>query len=132
VIIVVVKKIIVSVWTVETMVESPSVNFELLEPIPLMYGYTGVAVSVVFFQSLNQLLLRFGSPKSVHVDEVWKWRNLFVSWVHAVIVGTWDMSWLVRCFSAITMIVAGVNKMRNAENKMRNGICGMHVIGRRR
>jgi len=79
----------------ETMVESPLVNFELLEPIPLVYGYTGIAVSVVFFQSLNQFLLRFGSPKSVRIDEMWKWRNLFVSWVHAVIVGTWDLSWLV-------------------------------------
>jgi len=79
----------------ETVVESPLVNFELLEPIPLVYGYTGIAVSVVFFQSLNQFLLRFGSPRSVHVDEVWKWRNLFVSWVHALIVGTWDLSWLV-------------------------------------
>jgi len=79
----------------ETMVESPLVNFESLEPIPLIYGYTGIAVSVVFFQSLNQLLLRCGSPQSVHIDEVWKWRNLFVSWVHAVIGGTWDLSWLV-------------------------------------
>jgi len=80
----------------ETLIESPLVNFELLEPIPLVYGYTGIAVSVVFFQALNQFLLRFGSPKSVRVDEVWKWRNLFVSWVHAVIVGTWDLSWLVH------------------------------------
>jgi len=81
----------------ETVVESPLVNFELLEPIPVVYGYTGVAVSVVFFQSLNQFLLQFGSPTSVRIDEMWKWRNLFVSWVHAVIVGTWDLSWLVWC-----------------------------------
>ena len=83
----------------ETTVENPLVNFELLEPIPLVYGYAGIAVSVVFFQSLNQLLLRFGSPKSLRIDQVWKWRNLFVSWVHAVIVGTWDLSWLVACMS---------------------------------
>jgi len=32
----------------------------------------------------------------------------------------------------VSMFCQGVNKMRNAENKMRNGICGMHVIGRQR
>ena len=73
--------------------ENPVTNYEQLERIPVAYGYAGICVSVIFFQSLNQLLLRFGSPLTVGKDNFWKWRNLFVSWVHALIVGTWDLSW---------------------------------------
>jgi len=86
----------------ETVAEGPLVNFELLEPIPLVYGYTGIAIAVVFFQSLNYFFVRSVSPKSVREDDVWKWRNLLVSWVHATIVGTWDLSWLVLCSLRVT------------------------------
>lgn len=64
-----------------------------LGPIPVVYGYAGILLSVCFFQSLNQIVLRLvGCPKTVGRENVWKWRNLVVSWTHALIVGVWDLT----------------------------------------
>jgi len=71
------------------------VDYERLEPIPASYGCAGIVLSIAFFQTLNQTLLRGGSPKAVGRDNYWKWRNLVVSWVHALIVGIWDITWYV-------------------------------------
>ena len=59
------------------------------ERIPPRYGMSAVLASMVFFQILNKLV---GTPKSIET-EVWKWKNLFISWVHAVIIGVWDLTW---------------------------------------
>ncbi len=56
------------------------------------YGYAGVLITAVCFQVANQVLIVLGPPKSVQTDE-WKFRNLFISWIHALIVGTWDILW---------------------------------------
>jgi hypothetical protein len=68
-------------------------EYERLEPVPVIYGYVGVTVSVVFFTAVNQVVLRVGRPKSVKEEEYWKWRKLFASWIHAIIIGVWDLSW---------------------------------------
>ena len=56
------------------------------------YAYIGVLASAVAFQIANQILIVVGPPKSVQTDE-WKFRNLFISWIHALIVGIWDILW---------------------------------------
>jgi len=81
-------------------------DYEHLEPIPIGYGYAGILFSIVFFQSINQLLLRIGSPTSVRKEDVWKWRNLFVSWIHAVIIGAWDLSCFYRYPELMTDLIA--------------------------
>ena len=71
-------------------------KYEELEPIPVVYGYLGVATSALFFLLVSHILVRIGNPKSVKESDDWKWRNLLVSWIHAFIIGVWDLSWLVH------------------------------------
>ena len=63
------------------------------EPIPALYGIIGVFVTAIFFQIINQVTQKVGAPSAVEKSDVWKWRNLFISWIHALIVGSWDISW---------------------------------------
>lgn len=46
--------------------------------------------TVLFFQFANWIIRSQGPPKSLRVDE-WKWRNLYVSWIHALIVSLWTL-----------------------------------------
>lgn len=78
-----------------TTMHSKDAPFEHLEPIPAKYGYTGVLLSVFFFQILNKIVSGYGPPKSMQTD-VWKWKNLFVSWIHAIICGIWDLLCLYK------------------------------------
>lgn len=81
-------------------------NYEHLEPIPFAYGFGWIVSSVILFQTLNEILKRsYHASKATPGieedakagvkagDDLWKWRNLLISWIHAVIVGTWDLSW---------------------------------------
>jgi len=77
-------------------------NYEHLEPIPFVYGLGWIVSSVILFQTLNEILKRsYHASKATPgieadtkaSDDLWKWRNLLISWIHAVIVGTWDLSW---------------------------------------
>lgn len=73
-----------------------TVDYERLEPIPASYGCAGIVLSIAFFQTLNQTVLRGGCPKAVGRENYWKWRNLVVSWIHALIVGVWDITCFYR------------------------------------
>jgi len=83
-------------------------EYERLEPIPVVYGYLGVAASALFFLFVNQILVWIGNPKSVKEKDEWKYRNLLVSWIHAVLIGVWDLSWLV----IVVISFSGVNLYR--------------------
>ena len=51
-----------------------------------------------WFHLLNRFIGYFCIPfviKSKGKDEIWKWCNLAMSWVHALIVGSWDLLWFV-------------------------------------
>ncbi|BFZ19115.1 hypothetical protein BsWGS_22154 [Bradybaena similaris] len=61
---------------------------QLRESVSVTHGQYLMFASVLFFQLLNLLVKSYGPPKSV-TDEEWKWRNLLVSWVHAVIASVW-------------------------------------------
>ncbi|ELT93571.1 hypothetical protein CAPTEDRAFT_64685, partial [Capitella teleta] len=58
-------------------------------------GVIGVVVTAVFFQIINQIVGKVGPPSKVDKSDTWKWRNLFISWIHAIIVGSWDLSCFV-------------------------------------
>ena len=55
----------------------------------------GIIFSVVFFQIVARLIRKHGTPKRVSCTDKWKWQNIAVSWIHAVIVGICDVSWYV-------------------------------------
>ncbi|XP_013403668.1 TLC domain-containing protein 2 [Lingula anatina] len=70
------------------------------EPIDIKIGYYAVLSTILFFQLLNRVLIYTGVPKNAQ-DEPWKWRNLFVSWVHALICAIWVLS----CFVVLPEMV---------------------------
>jgi len=88
------------------MPETVDYEYERLEPIPASYGYAGIVLSVAFFQTLNQTVLRVGSPKAVGRDNYWKWRNTVVSWMHALIVGVWDITCFYRYPELVLDLIA--------------------------
>lgn len=64
--------------------------------VKLWHGYSVFFSTIFFFHFLNYVVQRCGTPKSVRSDvDPWRWRNLFISWFHAAIVGTWDILWYV-------------------------------------
>ena len=74
--------------------EQEEYPFEALEPIPFSHGCTGLLLTVVFFAIINKIVTTIGPPESVDTD-AWRWNNLFISWIHAFITGSWDLLWLV-------------------------------------
>lgn len=58
-------------------------------------GIYGVYVSALICQLLNWLVKCVGPPGCLRDDE-WKWRNLLVSWLHALVCVVWC---LIRCTS---------------------------------
>lgn len=64
------------------------------EPLPLKYCYTGLLLTVFFFQTVNRVVTSWGPPKALTASksDLFKWQNLLVSWVHAVILGCWDLA----------------------------------------
>lgn len=50
------------------------------------------ALSTVLMFSISTLLTWYGKPKFVKAEvDFWKWRNIFISWIHGLIVGPWDL-----------------------------------------
>lgn len=69
-------------------------NYEHLQPIPRLYGYVGAAAAFVAFLGLHRIVQRFAIPTAITEKNKiqWKWKNIFVSWIHSVIVGVWVLS----------------------------------------
>ncbi len=63
-----------------------------LQHFPAWHGYLGILFTFTFFQVLNKIVRVIGLPKSAKIDQ-WRWTNLFISWIHAVIAGTWNILW---------------------------------------
>jgi hypothetical protein len=63
-----------------------------LPAVSYSQGYASMAISIVFFSILNRIVLIFDKDPG-RTAESWKWRNLFISWIHAFIVGVWDITW---------------------------------------
>uniref|UniRef100_A0A8W8MNV8 TLC domain-containing protein n=1 Tax=Magallana gigas TaxID=29159 RepID=A0A8W8MNV8_MAGGI len=54
-----------------------------------------VVFSVVFFRISNLIVAKFIEPPPSAINDPWRWRNLFVSWIHAILCGCWD----IICFA---------------------------------
>lgn len=52
-----------------------------------------VVFSVVFFRISNLIVAKFIEPPPSAINDPWRWRNLFVSWIHAILCGSWDIMW---------------------------------------
>lgn len=63
------------------------------EAVEIRYGIFGIILSILFFQLLNRVAMALGSPKVLAQQDEWKFRNLVISWFHALVCATWDLSW---------------------------------------
>lgn len=52
-----------------------------------------VVVSIVFFRISNLVISKFIETPPRAANDPWRWRNLFVSWFHAILCGIWDIVW---------------------------------------
>ncbi|XP_059139039.1 TLC domain-containing protein 2-like isoform X2 [Physella acuta] len=66
------------------------------EAIELTHGHIFILGTIVFFSIINWIIKTKGPPKSLS-DEEWKWRNLYVSWVHAFCSSVWVLSSMIFC-----------------------------------
>lgn len=55
-----------------------------------------VVVSIVFFRISNLVTSKYIETPPRAARDPWRWRNLFVSWIHAILCGSWD----IMCFTA--------------------------------
>ena len=58
--------------------------------IELRHGIYMMLGTILFFHMVNWILKSRVPPDSLKDDE-WKWRNLYVSWIHAVVVSVWTI-----------------------------------------
>lgn len=58
-------------------------------------AFLAVVFSVVFFRISNLIVAKFIQPPLRAASDPWRWRNLFVSWIHAILCGCWD----IICFT---------------------------------
>ncbi|CAH8557662.1 unnamed protein product [Dicrocoelium dendriticum] len=68
-----------------------------LPPADRRLGAIATLLSIGFFNSLDRLLSGFVPPYEVASkgpNQIMKWRNLVVSWIHALLVGSWDILWV--------------------------------------
>ncbi|XP_074642616.1 TLC domain-containing protein 2-like [Tubulanus polymorphus] len=59
------------------------------------YGIFTLLFSMLFFHILKTIVNFYGAPKVVPDKDEWRWKNLFVSWIHALIVGSWNLACMV-------------------------------------
>ena len=59
---------------------------------PAHYGYVGITLTLCLFQIIHVVLSGMDAPKQLTVP-FHTWKNLVISWTHALIVGTWDLLW---------------------------------------
>lgn len=65
-----------------------------LRPVSVYYGYCLAFASFLFF-CLLRVVACYATPDSINeVHEKWKWRNVLLSWIHAVLIGIW----VLTCF----------------------------------
>ncbi|KAH9525450.1 TLC domain-containing protein 2 [Bulinus truncatus] len=61
------------------------------DAVELRHGLMFIIGTISFFNFVNWVVKFIGPPKTLN-DEEWKWRNLYVSWVHALITSIWTLS----------------------------------------
>ncbi|KAL4224011.1 TLC domain-containing protein 1 [Mactra antiquata] len=63
-------------------------EYEGSPDVDVVYGYLATALSFLMFTVINYVAIHIGPPKNYKGD-TWRWRNTFVSWIHADIIGVW-------------------------------------------
>ncbi|OWF41596.1 TLC domain-containing protein 2-like [Mizuhopecten yessoensis] len=69
-------------------------NVTTASDIDQVHGYYMMFGTMVLFTGVNLFITRLGTPKTVREDP-WRWKNILISWVHALICGVWDILCLV-------------------------------------
>ena len=59
--------------------------------IPVISAFMQMFLGIMFFLMLNKAVIKYAGTKSA--DAVWK--NIFVSWIHAFIIGPISLYWYV-------------------------------------
>lgn len=61
---------------------------EAVERLSPVYGFGVAIVSFCAFVCLGALARWLSSSLNISLKDRWKWNNLLVSWIHAVVIGT--------------------------------------------
>ncbi|XP_033747279.1 TLC domain-containing protein 2-like [Pecten maximus] len=69
-------------------------NITAAEDIDMMHGYYMMFGTVTLFTGLNLVITRLGTPKTVREDP-WRWKNIVISWIHALVCSIWDITCLI-------------------------------------
>ena len=63
--------------------------------VEVVTGYKWMAVGFTLFFVINEILKVKGPGKNM-MSDVWRWRNTFVSWIHADLTGPAVIYWYVE------------------------------------
>lgn len=77
--------------------------------IGCFYGYSVTAASFGLFMLLNRLVKRYAIPDWIDEAERWRWKNVLISLIHAVIIGVWTLS----CFALYPEITDDLIGIKN-------------------
>jgi len=80
--------------------------YDALPPVPVKYGLSVIISSVIGFHILNEIVVKVGVPNTVEAKDTWKYRNLVISWIHALVVGVWDLTCFILYPELTTDLIA--------------------------
>ncbi|KAH9525449.1 TLC domain-containing protein 2 [Bulinus truncatus] len=66
-------------------------SIHMRESIDGKYGILTFFGSLLFFYLLNKFLKNHFPAKLSSSSDQWKWRNVYVSWIHSIISATWTL-----------------------------------------
>ncbi|CAC5419989.1 unnamed protein product [Mytilus coruscus] len=77
-----------------------------MDSVQVWQAYTMCATSIMLMFAICSVVTKFGKPKTLKEGvSLWKWRNILISWIHAVVVGIWDFLWQVLIFVEKTVLI---------------------------
>lgn len=74
------------------------------EHVDQRIAFLVVGISFVFFRILNFLIAKLVEPPPSASRDPRRWRNVFVSWTHAILSGCLDISWYVWLWMVINIL----------------------------
>lgn len=61
-----------------------------------IHGFICVTLSFFVFKFINENLKKLQPPVHMKINDkinLWRWRNLLVSFLHSLLIGIWDILW---------------------------------------
>ncbi|XP_069136139.1 TLC domain-containing protein 2-like [Argopecten irradians] len=86
----------------------PSWNITNVDDIEQIHGYYVMLTTVIFFIGINIAITKLGTPKRVREDP-WRWKNIVISWMHALFCSIWDISCIVLYPELLDDLVVNIN-----------------------